>query len=562
METFDTGDTIEQPPPAASAEGDTPLTFDHLMPKAEAAPAAPAAEDSAPLTFDHLMPTATQSWPAALGNAAMQGVIGGTGSAMAGVGSIGSALENTAATKMLAAADAVAAGEMTPQAAMRDLTPTQRSMFSEWVTGTPEERVQWRADMGKMLTAAPNAMETAGEGVQHYGESFKVDPAKEGWTTGGVRMAAGLVPMAAGAAAATVAGGPTAGGLVLASTIFGQSYDMALREARAKGLPPEQADQAAIQNATAQTAIMGVPMSRLLSAVPAPMREGALKTLINLGKHGVEFGSANALSRFVQNYVLREAGKPDQALTEGVMDAAAEGLIAGLIVPAAGGAVRAGARKVSDAIAPNASPELRRAMDEMEALAPETQPGRDTVPDVVRPPAGEATPPETGMPQTSTNDLLRRQAPEAPPAEAPAAEPTPMPEPPPVPKLRTIQEIIDQDGVSAKKAAEIQTAEIEAISRPVTAEEVAARKAGLSPPEAQPEIPTMVVRPEPEAPQEGRPVTSEDAMPEAHPGEDVGLAPAPEAPAVEPRAEAAPADDPGDMAQAVPDAGPDGSDDC
>ena len=75
----------------------------------------------------------------------------------------------------------------------------------------------------------------------------------------------------------------------------------------------------------------------------------------------------------------------------------------------------------------------------------------------------------------------------------------------------------------------------------LTAEEVAARKAGLSPPEAQPEIPTMVVRPEPEAPQEGRPVTSEDAMPEAHPGEDVGLAPAPEAPAVEPRAEAAPA---------------------
>jgi len=542
METFDTGDTIEQPPPAASAEGDTPLTFDHLMPKAEAAPAAPAAEDSAPLTFDHLMPTATQSWPAALGNAAMQGVIGGTGSAMAGVGSIGSALENTAATKMLAAADAVAAGEMTPQAAMRDLTPTQRSMFSEWVTGTPEERVQWRAEMGKMLSAAPNALTSAGESVGHYGEEYKVDPGKEGWTTGGVRMAAGIVPAAAGAVAAGLVGGPTAGGMVMASTIFGQSYDMALREARAKGLPPEQADQAAIQNAVAQTAIMGVPMARLLSAVPAPLRDGVAKTLMNLGKHGVEFGSANALSRFVQNYVLREAGKPDQALTEGVMDAAAEGLIAGLIVPAAGGAVRAGARKVSDAIAPNASPELRRAMDEMEALAPETQPGRDTVPDVVRPPAAEATPPETGMPQTSTNDLLRRQAPEAPPAEAPAAEPTPMPEPPPVPKLRTIQEIIDQDGVSAKKAAEIQTAEIEAISRPVTAEEVAARKAGLSPPEAQPEIPTMVVRPEPEAPQEGRPVTSEDAMPEAHPGEDVGLAPAPEAPAVEPRAEAAPAD--------------------
>jgi len=506
---------------------------------AEAAPAPaskpePQPSTSPALSFDDLIPA--QSWPAALGNAAMQGVIGGTGSAMAGVGSIGSALENTAATKMLAAADAVAAGEMTPQAAMRDLTPTQRSMFSEWVTGTPEERVQWRAEMGKMLTAAPNALTSAGERVGHYGEEYKVDPGKEGWTTGGVRMAAGLVPMAAGAAAATVAGGPTAGGLVLASTIFGQSYDMALREARAKGLPPEQADQAAIQNATAQTAIMGVPMSRLLSAVPAPMREGALKTLINLGKHGVEFGSANALSRFVQNYVLREAGKPDQALTEGVMDAAAEGLIAGLIVPAAGGAVRAGARKVSDAIAPNASPELRRAMDEMEALAPETQPGRDAVPDVVRPPAAEATPPETGMPQTSTNEMLRQQAPEA------AAEPAPTPEPPPAPKLRTVQEIIDQDGVSAKKAAEIQTAEIEAISRPVTAEEVAARKAGLPPPEARPEIPTMVVRPEPEAPQEGRPITPEDAMPEVHPGEDVGLAPAPEAPAVEPRAEAAPAD--------------------
>jgi len=536
METFGTSAPVEQPPPVAATGNDAPLTFDHLIPKADTTPAAAAgqgAEDDTPLTFDHLMPK--QSWPAAVGNAAMQGVIGGTGSAMAGVGSIGSALENTAATKLLAAADAVAAGEMTPQAAMRDLTPTQRSMFSEWVTGTPEERVQWRAEMGKMLTAAPNALTSAGERVGHYGEEYKVDPGKEGWTTGGVRMAAGLVPMAAGAAAATVAGGPTAGGLVLASTIFGQSYDMALREARAKGLPPEQADQAAIQNATAQTAIMGVPMSRLLSAVPAPMREGALKTLINLGKHGVEFGSANALSRFVQNYVLREAGKPDQALTEGVMDAAAEGLIAGLIVPAAGGAVRAGARKVSDAIAPNASPELRRAMDEMEALAPETQPGRDAVPDVVRPPAAEATPPETGMPQTSTNDLLRRQAPEA------AAEPAPTPEPPPAPKLRTVQEIIDQDGVSAKKAAEIQTAEIEAISRPVTAEEVAARKAGLPPPEAQPEIPTMVVRPEPEQ-GETRPNPAEPGETSApRPGEDVGLAPAPEAPAVEPRAESAPA---------------------
>lgn len=533
------------------------LDFADLIPEDKAAPSVdaspappPAKATTSPisfddLTFDDLVPAQRQSWPAAIGNAAAQGAIGGVGSAVSGVGGIGAALENTAATKLLAAADAVAEGQMTPQAAMKTLTPVQQTMFADWVRGTPEERVEWRAEMGKMLTAAPNAMETAGEGVQHYGESFKVDPAKEGWTTGGVKMAAGIVPMVAGAAAAGVAGGPVAGGMVIGSTIFGQSYDMALREARAKGLPPEQADQAAIQNAVAQTAIMGVPMARLLANVPAPMRDGVAKTLFNLGKHGVEFGSANALSRFVQNYILRESGKPDQPLTEGVMDAAAEGTIAGLIVPGGGALVRGVARRAADALAPNASPGFRRAMADIEALAPEAERRSDEPPATVEPGEGPQPPPR-GMPTTATNDLLRAQIPEA---EAPAAAPKPSSEPAqasteaPVPstdvpaaRLRTIQQIMDQDGVGAKKAQEIQNAEIEAMGRPVTDEEVAARKAG---------IPTMVVRPEPEIAPEAeaapRTVTPEDAIPEAHPGEDVGLAPAPDVPVVD-----APVQPPGD----------------
>jgi len=551
------------------------IPADNAAPETEAAPTAaapaPAPAVKSPLsfddlTFDDMIPASTQSWPAAVGNAAVQGAIGGTGAAIAGIGGIGSALENNAATRVLAAADAVAAGEMTPQAAMKGLTPTQQNLFAEWVRGTPQERVEWRAEMGKMLTAAPNAMTTTGEHVGQYGETYKVDPSKEGWTTGGVRMAAGIVPAAAGAVAAGLVGGPTAGGMVMASTIFGQSYDMALREARAKGLPPEQADQAAIQNAAAQTAIMGVPMARLLSAVPAPMRDGVAKTLFNLGKHGVEFGSANALSRFVQNYILRESGKPDQPLTEGVMDAAAEGTIAGLIVPGGGAVVRGVARRAADALAPNASPGFRRAMADIEALAPEAQARPGEPPAIVEP--GEAPqPPPRGMPTTATNDLLRAQIPEA-EAPAPAAEPgRPSSEPAPasteaaVPsteggeastaapapatplKLRTLQQIMDQDGVGAKKAQEVQSAEIEALGRPVTAEEVAARKAGIDakPPAA---IPTMMVRPEPEQAEgtlptpEPRAPTLDDAMPEAHPGEDVGLAPAPDAPMVEPTGDA------------------------
>jgi hypothetical protein len=58
------------------------------------------------------------------------------------------------------------------------------------------------------------------------------------------------------------------------------------------------------------------------------------------------------------------------------------------------------------------------------------------------------------------------------------------------PRIRTIQQIQDQDGVGARAAQATQNAEIAAVGRPITAEEAAARKAGVQPAE-----PTAAVQP-------------------------------------------------------------------
>ena len=80
------------------------------------------------------------------------------------------------------------------------------------------------------------------------------------------------------------------------------------------------------------------------------------------------------------------------------------------------------------------------------------------------PPAAAAPPPP------------RPAAPPAPPPEAAAAPPPP----PPPATIRTLQQIMEQDGVGAKQAAQTQAQEIAAIGRPISNEEREARAAGIA----------------------------------------------------------------------------------
>ena len=70
---------------------------------------------------------------------------------------------------------------------------------------------------------------------------------------------------------------------------------------------------------------MSVPINRVVSMVPAPFRDGLVKTLVNMGQHGLEFGSFNAMSQFAQNYVAKSEVRPEPKLMEGVPAAFGEG---------------------------------------------------------------------------------------------------------------------------------------------------------------------------------------------------------------------------------------------
>jgi hypothetical protein len=319
---LDFSDLIPKPPPGG-------ISFDDLIPQrsetasTSAPPPAPDADTRQPQL-------------AADVNALGQGVVSGTGAAIAGVGRGTMAAAAQGTQRQLAVMDAIDQGHDVPQ--------DQDVIGYQFLS--PEQRAKARADFtaadAELAKREPNAAVRVGTAIEAAAPGmFPVAAKNEGIQTGVGRMIGGAVP----ALVAGAVGGPV-GVLGSLAVIGSQAYDGAYQDAIAKGATPEAAEDAAGKSAVTQAITMVTPLGRLLQRVPVPLRDGLMKTLFNMGQHGVEFGSANALGTFANNYVAQQTYDPGRSLTAGTGDAALEGTIAGLVIR--GGAV--GARMARGAV--------------------------------------------------------------------------------------------------------------------------------------------------------------------------------------------------------------------
>ena len=249
-------------------------------------------------------------------NAANQGLIGGIGAAVKGAGEFADNAQTSALKQRLEAMAAIDRGErVSPMRApgYADMTPEERQAEVQRVTG---EYLAAR-------DAGPNAVTRAGQTITNYGtREFPVAPQNEGIQTKVAGALGGLPPTIAAIGIGGLVGGPfgaaAAGGAVVGGTfIAAQAYDSTYNEALSKGLPRADADAAATKDAAIQGGLMATPIGRLFDNVPAPVKDGFVKTMANLGRHGVEFASFNSLSTFAHNYIARETYDPDAAAVAG-----------------------------------------------------------------------------------------------------------------------------------------------------------------------------------------------------------------------------------------------------
>lgn len=126
---------------------------------------------------------------------------------------------------------------------------------------------------------------------------------------------------------------------------------------------------------------------------------------------------------------------------------------------------------------------LRPVPPRAEPVAPEAA----VAPEVRPPEAAPAVQPESAAPVT----------PEVTPEATPESAPKPT-------RIRTLQQIMDEDGLTAAKAKVRQDEEIEAIGKPISMEEMGARRAGV--PAAKPEVDRPVTEATPSAPDVPQPV--------------------------------------------------------
>jgi hypothetical protein len=310
--------------------------------------AAPAGGEFGDLNAQASAPPTPQGQVGADVNAVGQGLVSGTGAAIAGAGRIAQAGTGPSAARVLAALDLVDEGKN--RDAYQKLSDSERQQVGAYRGSRPEDKQAQRDALQQTISDydKPNALTQAGMAVEGAAPTlFPVDPANEGIQTGVGRMIGGAGP----ALAAGAIGGPP-GVLASLAVIGSQAYDGAYQDAVSKGVTHEAADDAAGKSALAQAVTMVAPVGRLLQRVPMPLREGLTATLVNLGQHGVEFGTANALGTFVNNYVA-QTYDPDRSLTQGTGQAGLEGVIAGLVIR--GAATGAGAARAQPGPGPRAT---------------------------------------------------------------------------------------------------------------------------------------------------------------------------------------------------------------
>jgi hypothetical protein len=326
-------DWITAPAATATAEKDDWVT----APAAKAEHwAAPEGGEFGDLAAQSTAPAAPQGQIAADLNSVGQGLVSGAGSAIAGAGRIAQAGSGPSAARVLAALNLVDEGKN--RDAYQKLSDVERQQVGAYRGSRPEDKQAQRDALQQTIADydKPNAVTRAGMAVEDAApKMFPVEPQNEGIQTGVGRLIGGAAP----ALAAGAVGGPV-GVLASLATIGSQAFDGAYQDAVSKGATHDDADDAAGKSALAQAALMVAPVGRLLQRVPMPMRDGLTATLVNLGQHGVEFGSANALGTFANNYVAQQSYDPSRSLTQGTGHAALEGAIAGLVIPVAASAVR------------------------------------------------------------------------------------------------------------------------------------------------------------------------------------------------------------------------------
>tara|TARA_R110000868_G_scaffold13885_4_gene64523 strand:+ start:1125 stop:8195 length:7071 start_codon:yes stop_codon:yes gene_type:complete len=321
-------------------------------------------------SFDDLMPK--QSLPAALGNTAMSGIIGSVGLGVATPSRMIQAADRGYANTMLRAVETLASDE---GAAYRALTPVQRGVLTAYRHATPERQAELQAEWQSALTQGTPAMVERGAAISQYGrDKFPVDPAQQGDLTNAVGMIASL-PVALGAGAlGALAGGPAGGFAGMTSVIYAQAYESTYQEAIEKGATPEKAAEVASKNAGAQSVLNFVPLARVIGRIPARFRDEFIKTVVKYGQSSLEFGTANALGRFIKNFIYQKEIDPKQSLTEGVWGDTKAGLLVGPFMLGSAAAGRGAGSVVRNQLGQAASPEFRADLNQTERLAAKAQP--------------------------------------------------------------------------------------------------------------------------------------------------------------------------------------------
>jgi ddrB-like ParB superfamily domain len=273
--------------------------------------------------------TLPQGPAGAFTNAAIQGVVGGVGHAVAGVGRQADAAARAIMQRQLGVIDRLDRGETVPD---QD-DPLGYQYLS------PEQRTTARADLLSQVSerakAPENVVTRAGTTIEKGAPGwFPVAPETEGHLTNIGRMLGGTGVALGASALGTAVAGPVGGVLGAASVIGAQSYDETYQDAIANGATHEQAEAAAGKAAMAQMGAMSLPIGRVLPLIPVGLREGFLKTVTNLGRRGVELAGANELGTLAQNYVASQTYDPGRSLFKGTGDNAVDSLLTGMIIHA------------------------------------------------------------------------------------------------------------------------------------------------------------------------------------------------------------------------------------
>lgn len=435
--------------------------------------------------------------------AAVQGLVGGLGQDIKGASEVYGAVSAGEARPVLSAMDTIDQGNAGP-AMFKGLSDVQKAQATAYLRASAQTRQQMRATMAAQVAGEnqPGPASVAGQRLIDTSRSaFPIDPSQEGFGTGVVRGAAGAVPMLGAIAAGTAVGGP-AGGIVAGSALIGtQSFDSTRQDALSKGAAPEVADRAATESALANMGIMALPVGRVIQSMPA-VGTGVLKAVQTMAKNGVEFGSFNALSQFVTNYVKKATFDPDQKLMDGTGQGAAEGFVTGLLfgVPhAAAEASRSAGQTASDIFASGArgarapgSGEGFTAEDELGGPPPAPSPGPAA-------PPGPQAPPGAGP-----------RAPAAPPA-APVTPPgatgvrppaTPPAAPPPAAGPSPAETVLTDIAAGKPAIGGVEALQAMAQGKPAAPQQPAPAPQPVAPPVQQAPVPAPQPTPVPAPPTE------------------------------------------------------------